>query len=90
MDVGAGKARSIWKLVIFTKLTVSEEVPETLREAVLKILSNIYEKEGTTQGIYFGEDGSFRQGILTGKADKETAEYVGYLARKRKKRAKNT
>lgn len=72
----------------FSKLTVSEEVPETLREAVLKILSNIYEKEGTTQGIYFGEDGSFRQGILTGKADKETAEYVGYLARKRKKEQK--
>lgn len=72
----------------FSKLTVSEDLPQKLKEPVQEILSNIYETEGRTQGICFGSDGSFRQGILTGKTDKETAEYVGYLARKRKKEQK--
>lgn len=54
----------------------------------MEILSNIYEEEGKTQGICFGADGSFRQGILAGKADKQAAEYVGYLARKRRKEQK--
>ena len=45
----------------------------------------MHEKEGRTQGIYFGTDGIFQHGILTGKADKKAAEYVGYLARKRRK-----
>ena len=54
----------------------------------MEILSNIYEEEGKTQGICFGADGSFRQGILAGKAHKQAAEYVGYLARKRRKEQK--
>ena len=72
----------------FSKLTVSDDLPQELRPQVLEILSNIYEEEGKTQGICFGADGSFRQGILAGKADKQAAEYVGYLARKRRKEQK--
>ncbi len=72
----------------FSKLTVSEDLPQKLKESVQKILSNIYEKEGRIQGIYFGADGSFRHGILAGRTNKEAAEYVGYLARKRKKEQK--
>ena len=69
----------------FTKLTISEDLPQKLTEPVREILSNMHEKEGRTQGIYFGTDGIFQHGILTGKADKKAAEYVGYLARKRRK-----
>ena len=72
----------------FSKLTVSDDLPQELRTQVQEILSNIYEEEGKTQGICFGADGSFRQGILAGKADKQAAEYVGYLARKRRKEQK--
>ena len=72
----------------FSGLTVSDDLPQELRTPVLEILSNIYEEEGKTQGICFGADGSFRQGILAGKADKQAAEYVGYLARKRRKEQK--
>ncbi len=60
----------------FSGLTVSDDLPQELRTPVLEILSNIYEEEGKTQGICFGADGSFRQGILAGKADKQAAEYV--------------
>ena len=72
----------------FSKLTVSDDLPQELRTQVQEILSNIYEEEGKTQGICFGADGSFRQGILAGKADKQAAEYVGYLARKHRKEQK--
>lgn len=72
----------------FSKLTVSDDLPQELRTPVLEILSNIYEEEGKTREICFGADGSFRQGILAGKADKQAAEYVGYLARKRRKEQK--
>ena len=48
----------------FCGLTVSDDLPQELRTPVLEILSNIYEEEGKTQGICFGADGSFRQGIL--------------------------
>ena len=72
----------------FCGLTVSDDLPQELRTPVLEILSNIYDEEGTTQGICFGADGSFRQGILAGKAHKQAAEYVGYLARKRRKEQK--
>ena len=72
----------------FSKLTLSEELSQKMREPVLEILSNIYEQEGGARKIYFGSDGSFHHGILTGKADKKAAEYVGYLARKRRKEEK--
>ncbi|MGN0426017.1 MAG: TIGR02680 family protein [Acetatifactor sp.] len=73
----------------FSDLAASDELEDGLREMVERILSNIYENEGIGQGIYLGRDGSFRQGILAGMADKTgEAEYVGLLARKRRKEEK--
>lgn len=73
----------------FAGLVVNEELEGGLRETVCRILSNIYEKAGSGQGIYLGKDGSFCQGILAGKADKTgEAEFVGLLARKRRKKEK--
>ena len=70
----------------FSKLTVSDTLDNRLKETVSRILSNMYEKEGAGQGVYLGKDGCFVQGILAGKADKDgEAEYVGVLARKRRK-----
>lgn len=70
---------------VFSKLTVSEELAPALAESVRKILSNIYEKSGAQTGIYLGENGRFLQGILAGKAGKAEAEFLGYLARQRKR-----
>ena len=73
----------------FSKLTVSEGLEPSLKRTVQRILSNIYENKEDSQGIYLGHDGSFRQGILTGKAGKmDSAEFVGVLARKRRKEQK--
>ncbi|WP_368271053.1 TIGR02680 family protein [Enterocloster lavalensis] len=80
----------------FSKLTVSEELEPALKETVWRILGNIYEDKDGRQGIhlgtderrgiYLGKDGSFKQGILAGKAGKAgSAEFVGVLARKRRK-----
>ena len=69
----------------FSKLTVSEELAPELAESVRKILSSIYEKAGAQTGIYLGEDGRFLQGILAGKAEKAEAEFLGYLARQRRR-----
>lgn len=74
---------------LFPGLVVSEALEDGLRETVGRILSNICEKEGGGQGVYLGKDGGFRQGILAGKADKPgEAEFVGLLARKRRKEEK--
>lgn len=73
----------------FTKLVVSEELDERLRESVSRILSSIYETKGSGNGIYLGGDGWFRHGILTGKAAKSgEAEFVGTLARRRRREQK--
>lgn len=70
----------------FSRLVVSEELDSRLKETVSRILSNIYEKAGEGCGIYLGQDGYFRQGILAGKAGKAgAAEFVGQLARRRRK-----
>lgn len=72
----------------FAGLVVNEELDEEIRRETVRILRNLYEEE-TGHGIYLGKDGSFRQGILVGKADQEgSAEYVGVLARKRRKEQK--
>ncbi len=71
----------------FSRLIASEALEEGLRDAVCRILSNIYEEEGGGQGVYIGRDGGFRQGILVGRADKTgPAEFVGLLARERRKK----
>lgn len=73
----------------FPGLTVSEELEPALKETVQRILGNIYEEKKDGQGIHLGKDGSFKQGILAGKADKTgSAEFVGVLARKRRKEQK--
>lgn len=69
----------------FSKLILSENLSAELEESVRKILSNIYEKAGTGNGIYLGEDGQFLQGILAGKVKKTEAEFLGYLTRQKKK-----
>lgn len=73
----------------FSGLTVSEALPDGLKESVGLILSNLYEKEGVGQGVYLGRDGRFCQGILAGKAGKnKEAEFVGLLARKKRREQK--
>lgn len=73
----------------FSGLTVSEELESALKETVQRILGNIYEEKEDGQGIHLGKDGSFKQGILAGKAGKTgSAEFVGVLARKRRKEQK--
>lgn len=70
----------------FGGLVVNEELDVPMQDAAAAILSNIYESEQNYGGIYLSADGYFRQGILAGKAQKDgEAEYVGELARKRKK-----
>lgn len=70
----------------FSKLTVNDELDDGLKEAVRRILSNLYEKPGDAAGIYLSENGIFRQGMLAGRADQEgEAQFVGQLARKRRK-----
>lgn len=74
----------------YAGLVVSEEIEADLKAAVERILSNIYEEDnGQGQGVYLGKEGCFRQGVLTGKAEKTgEAEFVGLLARKRRKEQK--
>lgn len=73
----------------FDGLTVNEELETGLKESVRRILSNIYEEERHGQSICLGKDGRFCQGVLAGKAEKDgSAEFVGVLARKRRKEQK--
>ena len=70
----------------FSGLMVSEELNPELRSAVQKILGNIYLSEAVSGGIHLAKDGWFRHGILLGRADKTgEAEFIGILARKRRK-----
>lgn len=70
-------------------LTVREDLEPGLRETVLRILSNFHETGENGPGVYLGKDGIFRQGVLAGRADKAgSAEFVGALARKRRKEQK--
>ena len=73
----------------FARLTVREDLESGLKRAALRIRGNIYEDGKNGSGIYLGKDGSFRQGVLTGKSDKcGSAEFVGSLARKRRREQK--
>lgn len=73
----------------FDGLIVNEELETGLKESVCRILSNIYEEERHGQSICLGKDGRFFQGVLAGKAEKDgSAEFVGVLARKRRKEQK--
>ncbi len=74
----------------FGLLTVNEEQEPGIRQETARILSCIRERisegESGTGGLFIGADGSFCQGVLSGKADQEgEAAFVGQLARKRAK-----
>lgn len=70
----------------FDKLVADEALSEDLRQAVVRVLSNIYEKDVSGGGLYLGQNGDFHQGVLMGRASKSgEAEFVGSLARQRKK-----
>ena len=69
----------------FSKLVVSGEIPQKLKDSVQRILSNIYDAPGREHGVYLGENGRFIQGILAGRARKAEAEFLGRLTRQRKK-----
>lgn len=69
----------------FSGLKINEELSSELQAETHRILSQLYEQENAG-GIWLREDGTFRQGILTGRMDKEgEAAFVGTLARKRRK-----
>ena len=81
--------------VPFPGLKVSEKLEPEMQREVLRILNSIGSDAGEMAGNYndlreagarVGEDGSFRQGLLAGRAGKEgEAEFVGQLARQRKR-----
>ena len=70
----------------FDRLVVSRELEESFQEAVANILSNIEIHDHAEGKIFIGNNGTFRNGILFGRANTSgEAEYVGVLARKRKR-----
>ena len=70
----------------FDRLVVSRELEESFQEAVANILSNIEIHDHAESKIFIGNNGTFRNGILFGRANTSgEAEYVGVLARKRKR-----
>ena len=66
----------------FNDLKVDESIDEDIKEIVNNILSHFSKENGN---YVFSDNGYFKQGILQGYADKETSEYIGINARKRKK-----
>ena len=72
----------------FSGLRVSEVLEEPLKESVTRILSNIYDRKTENGTVCLGENGWFRHGMLLGKAEKDSAEFVGILARKKRKEQK--
>lgn len=69
----------------FKKLIPAPNLPEKIRESVLKILSNIYEEPRTGFGIFLGNNGCFTQGILAGRGEKDETEFLGTYTRARKR-----
>lgn len=66
-----------------SRLTVNEELPESLKREITGILEYLQKGEDL---ICLNPDGTFRHGVLEGRMDKEeTASFVGTLARKRRK-----
>ena len=74
---------------VFGGLTVREDLETGLKESVKRILSHMNEDQAELSGILLKTDGWFHQGVLLGRADKNgEAEFVGTLARKRRKEQK--
>lgn len=83
----------------FRKLITNSETDADIQKSVQNILSNIYEKQGNDTAIYFsqkelknsivlGTNGQYAHGMLLGKAYKKEAEFLGRLARAKKKAQK--
>lgn len=77
----------------FDKLTVNGTLSAEMKEAVSYVLSWIQEKpdpqHSADSTLYIGDNGDFQQGILYGRAREiSPAEFVGTLARQRKKEQK--
>uniref|UniRef100_UPI004055F0E3 TIGR02680 family protein n=1 Tax=Agathobacter sp. TaxID=2021311 RepID=UPI004055F0E3 len=74
----------------FRKLVVNPELDVEIQKSVEMILSNIHEEQRGYDNIhagciYMGTNGQFAHGMLVGKADKKEAEFLGRLARAKKK-----
>ena len=70
----------------FDGFVVNEALPAGLKKETRRILSNIYRTAGKEGSLYLGDQGSFRNGILSGVSlGEESASYVGVLARQRKR-----
>ena len=63
-------------------LKAEESLPDSLRETVETVLSNI---NGDSGKLILGMDGMFRHGLLAGRVHKERSEYIGTTARKKYK-----
>lgn len=83
----------------FRKLIINAKMDTEIQKSVQRILSNIYEKEGNDTAIYLsqkegknnvvlGSNGQYAHGLLLGKAYKKEAEFLGCLARAKKKAQK--
>lgn len=78
----------------FSGLAVNEELPDRIKKEVLRILNSIGEfgkaspdrPEDVNASAFVGKDGSFRHGMVVGRAAKAgEAEFVGQLARRKKR-----
>lgn len=70
----------------FDGLVVNDGLPDGLKKETQRILSNIYRTAGKEGSLYLGDQGSFRNGIVSGiSLGEESASYVGVLARQRKR-----
>ena len=67
---------------VYPYLHVDESIPSSVQISVNAILSNFSEESG---GLVLKEDGYFKHGLMEGHANKTQSEFIGVLARKRRK-----
>ena len=67
---------------VFHDLTIEENLPDEVKQSVKNILSNITNDGGK---LVLKKDGNNRHGMIEGHVKKDSSEYIGVNARKRKK-----
>lgn len=67
---------------VFHDLTIEENLPDEVKQSVKNILSNITNDVGK---LVLKKDGYYRHGMIEGHVKKDSSEYIGVNARKRKK-----
>ena len=67
---------------VFHDLTIEENLPDEVKQSVKNILSNITNDGGK---LVLKKDGYYRHGMIEGHVKKDSSEYIGVNARKRKK-----